>query len=162
MITVTRRYRFSASHRLHLRSLSNEANQQLYGKCNNPFGHGHDYVLEVTCEGRVNERTGLLLDGAQLDRLVEEQVLRAFAFRDLNHDVPEFSELVPTTENIAAVIVQRLRSKWPGTMGNAAHLLRVHVQETDRNGFEILLGSLPNASETESAGPMESERVSNA
>lgn len=162
MIAVTRRYRFSASHRLHLLSLSNEANRQLYGKCNNPFGHGHDYVLEVTCDGSVDERTGLLLDGTQLDRLVEEEVLRSFAFRDLNHDVPEFSQLVPTTENIAAVIVQRLRSKWRESMGSAVRLLRVHVQETDRNGFEILVESPPTASPTQSAGGTKSERVSNA
>lgn len=141
MITITSRYRFSASHRLHLPALTEEANEALYGKCNNPYGHGHDYVLEVTCTGTLNAETGLLIDKSKLDGFVEERVLRAFAFRNLNRDVPEFVEKVPTTENIAAVIVRRLQDGWPDALGANIHLARVHVQETDRNGFEILVAA---------------------
>ena len=139
MITLTRRYRFSASHRLHLSSLGETENEELYGKCNNPFGHGHDYVLEVTCTGLVDAVSGLLVQQQLLDRLVSEQVLRAFASRNLNLDVPEFTALVPTTENIAIVISNRLDVAWRKAFGDQLQLTRVHIQETDRNGFELHL-----------------------
>ncbi|MDQ2777686.1 MAG: 6-carboxytetrahydropterin synthase [Acidobacteriota bacterium] len=139
MISITRRYRFSASHRLHTAELSGAENAQLYGKCNNPFGHGHDYILEVTATGPVNAASGLILPIAKLDRLVDEQVLRMFASRNINLDVPQFQALVPTTENIAGVIAQLIQGAWDSYIGDpAVNLIRVHVQETDRNGFEIL------------------------
>lgn len=141
MITLTRRYRFSASHRLHSPHLSDAENARIYGKCNHPFGHGHDYRLEVTAAGEIDEATGRLLPVAALDRLIEEQVLRRFAFRNMNLDVPEFSELVPTTENLALVIADLLERHWSAYLeGRVARLYRVHIQETDRNGFELLLG----------------------
>jgi 6-pyruvoyltetrahydropterin/6-carboxytetrahydropterin synthase len=141
MITVTRRYRFSASHRLHSSRLSGAENQRLYGKCNNPFGHGHDYVLGVTASGAVDPITGLILDRAKLDRLVKEKILGVFASRNLNLDVPEFASMVPTTENIALVIAEILERFWNFYLGREtrARLCRVHLQETERNGFEILL-----------------------
>ncbi len=142
MISITRRYRFSASHRLHAAELSGAENAQLYGKCNNPFGHGHDYILEVTATGPVNPASGLILPVAKLDRLVDEQVLRLFASRNINLDVPQFKALVPTTENIAGVIAQLIGAAWDSYIGDpAVHFIRVHVQETDRNGFEILTAS---------------------
>lgn len=147
MTTLTRLYRFSASHRLHSPELSDDDNAQLYGKCNNPFGHGHDYVLEVSVVGTVDPRTGFVVSRDKLDRLVEEQVLRLFASRNLNLDVPQFASLVPTTENIVLVITDLLAQHWRAYLGDiAARLDRVHIQETGRNGFEILLGTKENRS----------------
>lgn len=140
MIAVTRRYRFSASHRLHAASLSGEENARLYGKCNHPFGHGHDYRLEVTMGGQVDPLTGLLLPVAVLDHLVQRRVLSLFASRNINLDVPCFAELVPTTENIVTVIAQLLQDSWDESIGSRASLRRVYVQETGRNTFEILVG----------------------
>jgi 6-pyruvoyltetrahydropterin/6-carboxytetrahydropterin synthase len=146
MTTLTRRYRFSASHRLHSSRLSAAENQRVYGKCNNPFGHGHDYILEVTAAGPLDPATGLILSRSALDGLVEEKILRVFANRNLNLDVPEFQSLVPTTENIALVIARILEQNWNAHLGDAtaARLRRVHLQETDRNGFEVLLPAVPH------------------
>jgi 6-pyruvoyltetrahydropterin/6-carboxytetrahydropterin synthase len=140
MTTLTRRYRFSASHRLHSAALSGNENDRIYGKCNNPFGHGHDYVLEVTASGVVDPSTGRLLRIAVLDRLVEEKILRRFSNRNLNLDLPEFARLVPTTENLAITIAKLLEEHWPTYLaGSSARLSRVHIQETDRNSFEVCL-----------------------
>jgi 6-pyruvoyltetrahydropterin/6-carboxytetrahydropterin synthase len=138
MKMVTRVYRFSASHRLHSAQLSLSENQRIFGKCNNPYGHGHDYVLEVSVRGEVDLETGLIIPISQLDRLVTQTVLSVFAHRNINTDVPDFSELIPTTENIALVITRTLQSNWPSFKGNGtAELYRVHIQETARNGFEV-------------------------
>ncbi|MBV9762973.1 MAG: 6-carboxytetrahydropterin synthase [Acidobacteriaceae bacterium] len=143
MTSLTRRYRFSASHRLHSEALSAADNQRLYGKCNNPHGHGHDYILEVTATGRVGEANGLILSRRRLDRLVEDKILCCFANRNLNADAPDFAQLVPTTENLALVITRLLKESWAdyvaGSDGACSHLSRVHIQETGRNGFEVLI-----------------------
>jgi 6-pyruvoyltetrahydropterin/6-carboxytetrahydropterin synthase len=154
--TLTRLYRFSASHRLHSAALSEAENERVYGKCNNPFGHGHDYVLEVTAIGPVDPETGLILPLRALDRLVEEKALRIFANRNLNLDVPEFAEIVPTSENVALVITRLLEQNWNAYLDRTpARLLRIHVQETNRNGFEVLLPALQRPSAT----GLESERL---
>lgn len=156
MTILARRYRFSASHRLHASDLSAIENARLYGKCNNPFGHGHDYVLEVSVTGPVDAYTGLIVPVSKLDRLVEEQILRLFASRNLNLDVPQFANVVPTTENIALVVMDLLQRHWDDYLaGTNAQLYRVHIQETDRNNFEVLAGArgkdrLPRIQETES------------
>lgn len=154
MSTLTRRYRFSASHRLHSPLLSDEENQRLYCKCNNPHGHGHDYILEVTADGPIDPTSGLILSRAALDRLVGEKILRVFANRNLNLDLREFHSLVPTTENVALVVAQILSQNWNTYLPASSRLRRVHLQETDRNGFELLLPvsrhSSPSHSETES------------
>jgi 6-pyruvoyltetrahydropterin/6-carboxytetrahydropterin synthase len=140
MTTVTRCYHFSASHRLHCDQLSPAENARIFGKCNNPFGHGHDYTLEVTVAGSVDAETGLILAVADLDHLVSEQILSVFASRNINVEVAQFATLVPTTENIAAVIADTLQRKWSDYLGDStARLVRVHVQETARNGFEVLI-----------------------
>jgi 6-pyruvoyltetrahydropterin/6-carboxytetrahydropterin synthase len=152
MTSITRVYRFSASHRLHSPELSEAENRRLYGKCNNPFGHGHDYILEVTATGHVDSFTGRILPVATLDRLVDEQILRRFTHRTLNLDLPEFATLVPTTENIALAIAAILEQNWPAYCnGSPARLSRVHIQETDRNGFEVLIPApaQPHAPQTE-------------
>src|SRR5437588_10012974 len=99
MMSVTRRYLFSASHRLHLSDLSEAENEQLYGKCNNPFGHGHNYVLDVTADGPADPVTGQIVMRHELDRLVREQVLNVFEYKNLNLDLQQFQNSVPTTEN---------------------------------------------------------------
>ena len=92
MIRLTRRYRWPASHRLHSDALSEEQNWKLYGKCNNPYGHGHDYVLEVSVTGEVDARTGQVARRETLDALVESSVLNDFAHKNLNQDVPDFAD----------------------------------------------------------------------
>ncbi|MGA2325070.1 MAG: 6-carboxytetrahydropterin synthase [Bryobacteraceae bacterium] len=138
MIRLTRRYRFSASHRLHARQLSEAENRELYGKCSNPYGHGHDYLLEVGVRGPVEERSGQVADVSALDRLVGCEVIRAFDHRNLNQDVPEFASLVPTTENLALEVERRLRRNWSAVFpGEWPRLDRIRIRETKRNIFEI-------------------------
>lgn len=135
---LTRRYRFSASHRLHSHLLSQAENQRVYGKCNNPFGHGHDYLLEVRVRGPLDEVTGRIVDLGKLDGLVAEQVLSAFEHRDLNAEVEAFRDMPPTTENLAAVIRQRLRSRWAQTFAeDGPQLDRIRIEETKRNSIEL-------------------------
>jgi 6-pyruvoyltetrahydropterin/6-carboxytetrahydropterin synthase len=139
---LTRRYHFSASHRLHTPALSDAENERVFGKCNNPYGHGHNYQLEVTAHGTVDPETGLVLDVRQLDRFVSDRVLSRFANRNINMDLPEFAQLIPTTENIAIVIGKALADGWTAEFGAAgAKLIRIHVQETDRNGFDLVIGA---------------------
>ena len=136
---VTRRYRFAASHRLHLADLSEEANRDLYGKCNNPFGHGHDYILEVTVAGPLDSVTGLVIPVPVLDKLVSEQVLQDFDHRYFNVDVSDFADLVPTSENIIRVIESRLRERWKAAFpGTWPRLDKIRLQETKRNSFELM------------------------
>ncbi len=140
-LKLTRRYRFSASHRLHARELSQAENAQLYGKCNNPYGHGHDYVLSVTVAGEVDAVSGVLVPLRELDELVESKVIKLFNNRNINVDVPQFKDVVPTTENLAAVIAGLIEAGWRDVFGRfGARLDRIHIQETDRNGFEVVLG----------------------
>jgi 6-pyruvoyltetrahydropterin/6-carboxytetrahydropterin synthase len=131
-VRLTRRYRFAASHRLHAAALTEEENRRLYGKCNNPYGHGHNYVLEVTLEGPV-DKSGQVAHRAALDRLIQTYVLDRMDHTDLNADVPEFAGSVPTTENLASVIEKSLRAHW--TL--PARLARLRISETDRNAFEL-------------------------
>ena len=130
-MTLTRRYRFSASHRLDTSALSAEENRRLYGKCNNPFGHGHDYVLDVTLAGAPDD-SGQIAGREALDALVRERVLTRFDHRNLNVDVAELRGVVPTTESLAAAIGRMLGNEWP----LPAKLDRVRISETDRNTFE--------------------------
>jgi len=131
-VKLTRRYRFSASHRLATPALSDEENRQLYGKCNNPFGHGHDYVLDVTVEG-APDKNGLVVERQALDQVVRSRVLDQLDHRNLNVDVPAMASVVPTTENLASAIRTSLERDWP----LEARLSRVRISETDRNIFEL-------------------------
>jgi 6-pyruvoyltetrahydropterin/6-carboxytetrahydropterin synthase len=130
---VTRVYRFSASHRLHSQSLSPEQNETLYGKCNNPHGHGHDYAIHIAVVGEPDSQTGRVVDIGALDRYVHERLLRLYDHADLNIDVPGF-EGVPTTENLVFDSEKRLRSEWPF---EGVFLDGVFIQETDRNSVEL-------------------------
>lgn len=125
-----RRYHFSASHRLHSPQLSEEENCRLYGKCYNPFGHGHNYALEVLVSGAVDPATGMIANLVDLDGFVEREVLEPFDHKSLNEDVAAFRSVVPTTENLCIEIFRRLQV-FPN-----AKLERIRVQETSNNSFE--------------------------
>ncbi len=129
-IELGRRYRFAASHRLHSDALSAEENARVYGKCNNPYGHGHNYVVEICVSGTPDPATGMIVNLADLDGFVEREVIEAFDHKSLNEDVPAFSGKVPTTENVCREIYQRLKH-FP-----KAKLERVRVEETSNNAFE--------------------------
>lgn len=130
-ILLTRRYRFSASHRLHSHRFTEEQNRELYGKCSNPHGHGHNYIVEVTVGGPVNPATGMIANLGELDPFVEREVIEPFDQKYLNEEIPEFRELVPTTENLCREIYRRLKPF------KAARLERVRVEETSNNSFEF-------------------------
>jgi 6-pyruvoyltetrahydropterin/6-carboxytetrahydropterin synthase len=134
-VTLTRRYSFSASHRLHSDEMSEAENQSLYGKCNNPYGHGHNYVVEVTLAGAVDPATGMIANLVDLDEYVQKQVLADFDHRYMNEEIPAFKTLVPTTENLCIEIYNRLK----GFTG--AKLDRVRIEETSRNSFEYSGGA---------------------
>jgi len=135
---VTRRYRFAASHRLHSAALSEDENREVYGKCSNPYGHGHDYVLDVTAIGPVNPSSGQVVHVPTLDGLVSEQVLRDFDHRYLNVDLGEFKTEVATSENILRVIEDRLNARWRNAFpGEWPRLEGIRLRETKRNVFEL-------------------------
>ena len=125
-----RRFRFSASHRLHSEQMSDKENWVTYGKCNNPNGHGHNYVLEVTVSGEV-DKNGMVCNLVDLDDCVQRQVVTRFDLENLNMR-EEFANVVPTTENLCTVIYEILKRNF-----TQAHLERVRLEETMMNSFEI-------------------------
>lgn len=127
---ITRRYKFAAMHRLHSDQLSEADNWKAFGKCNNPNGHGHNYVVLVTVKGSIQERTGSAADVEALDRTVHETVVARFDHRDLNGD-PAFADKTTTGENLAVLIWDLLVDRIPG-----ARLVKVGVIETRDNYFE--------------------------
>jgi 6-pyruvoyltetrahydropterin/6-carboxytetrahydropterin synthase len=127
---LTRRYHFSASHRLHSAEMSIDENRATYGKCNNPYGHGHNYVLEVTVSGPVDERTGMVCNLVDLDGFVEREVRSRYHLENLN-TLQEFAHTVPTTENLCVGIFQILQRGF-----RFAHLEKVRIEETMMNSFE--------------------------
>jgi 6-pyruvoyltetrahydropterin/6-carboxytetrahydropterin synthase len=138
VIEVTRKYRFSASHRLHAPELGDAENRELYGKCNNPFGHGHNYEIAVTVRGQVEPRSGRVVDQEALDGLVRQQVLEPFEHRNLNEEVEAFRAVVPTSENLGREVVRRLKQNWRAVFpANGPRLERVAIAETSRNAFEV-------------------------
>lgn len=130
-LSLTRRYRFAASHRLYSAAFSEEENKRLYGKCGNPYGHGHNYVVEVTVTGPVDPTTGMVANLNELDPFVAHAVLEPFDQKYLNEDVGQFRDIVPTTENVCREIYRRLRS-FP-----SARLEKVRIEETANNSFEF-------------------------
>jgi 6-pyruvoyltetrahydropterin/6-carboxytetrahydropterin synthase len=138
MFHVTRRYAFSASHRLDSPSLPPEENRRIYGKCNNPYGHGHNYVVEVSARGPLDPASERAVDTAALDRLVAREVLASMDHRNLNTEVPAFGQAVPTSENLAAEICRRLKHHWRGVFpGEWPRLEKVRIAETARNIYEV-------------------------
>ncbi|HUA96856.1 MAG TPA: 6-carboxytetrahydropterin synthase [Terracidiphilus sp.] len=125
-----RRYMLSASHRLHADALTNEENCAAYGKCNNPHGHGHNYFVEVLAGGLVDPETGMVINLAMLDAVMQTKVLNRFDHANLNHD-PLFANRVPTTENLTKAVLELLS----GSLG-PAELVHVRIEETENNFFE--------------------------
>jgi 6-pyruvoyltetrahydropterin/6-carboxytetrahydropterin synthase len=132
---LTRRYMFSASHRLHADTMSESENAATYGKCNNPYGHGHNYALEVTVSGPVDDATGMVCNLADLDGFVQSEILQRFDLENLNTR-PEFSETVPTTENLCITAYDILQRGF-----TQAHLDKVRIEETMMNSFEYAGGA---------------------
>jgi 6-pyruvoyltetrahydropterin/6-carboxytetrahydropterin synthase len=123
-VYLTRKCEFSASHHYHNPAFSEEENRRTFGKCNNPNGHGHNYTLEVTVKGEVDATTGFVVDLKQLKEIMNREVVDAMDHRYLNHEVPEFQSQIPTTENIAIAVWQRLEGKL-----KVAKLHRVRLHE---------------------------------
>lgn len=132
---LTRRYMFSASHRLHCDDMSDGENRATYGKCNNAHGHGHNYFVEVTVSGQVDARTGMVCNLVDLDDCVRAEVLEHFDHENLNA-LPEFAGIVPTTENLCEEIYKILKRRF-----RAAHLEKVRLEETMMNSFEYAGGA---------------------
>ena len=129
-ISLSRKYTFAASHRLHSSAFSDAENQRLYGKCNNPYGHGHNYTLEVTLTGPVDPQTGMIANLADLDAFVKSRVIDDFDHRSINDEIPAFRKAIPTTENLCKEIYERLRD-FPH-----ARVERIRIEETSKNSFE--------------------------
>jgi 6-pyruvoyltetrahydropterin/6-carboxytetrahydropterin synthase len=129
-VYLTRRYLFVASHRLHNAALSDAANRETYGKCNNPHGHGHNYFLEVTVSGSIAPETGMVCDLGELDSVISREILDRFDHQNLN-ELPEFSTVIPTTENLA-IQVQQILNRVP----LPTHLENIRIEETANNSFE--------------------------
>ena len=127
---LTRRYLVSASHRLHSDLLSLAENRAIYGKCNNPHGHGHNYTVEVTVSGPVDPATGMVCNLVDLDGFVHREIVERFDHQNLN-TLPEFAQQVPTTENLCMVVYDILRRGF-----RSAHLEKVRIEETMMNSFE--------------------------
>ena len=134
---LTRRYHFSSSHRLHSAEMSTAENFATYGKCNNPHGHGHNYTLEVTVSGPVDQGTGMVCNLVDLDSFVEREVLSRYHLENLNM-LQEFAQQVPTTENLSVEIFEILQRGF-----HEAHLERVRLEETMMNSFEYAGASEP-------------------
>ncbi|MDE3841042.1 6-pyruvoyl tetrahydropterin synthase (plasmid) [Bacillus methanolicus] len=129
MVRLTRKYHFCTAHRLHSELLSEEENMALFGKCNNPYGHGHNYYLEVTVSGKPDPVTGMIVDIANMDHIVDEVILQKFDHKNLNLDTEEFKNLNPTSENLAIVVWDLLSKK-------LSNLYKIGLYETEKNYFE--------------------------
>jgi len=139
MVYVTRRYRFSAGHRLHNDGFTAEDNRRVYGKCNNPHGHGHNYLLEVTVAGAIDPATGMVLDLVTLDGIVGERVIDKLDHKNLNLDMENFRTQVPTTENLCLEIYKLLRKPLEEAGAERGlRLERVGLEETSLNSFEYI------------------------
>ncbi len=150
VVRITTLAHFSAAHRLHNEARDEAWNRAVFGKCNNPFSHGHTYGVEVTVEGRIDPERGWVLDFADLRRIVAEKVVRKCDLRNLNTDVPFLAGVNPTAENIAVRIWEQLEGQFA-----PAHLVRIVVHETERNAV-VYTG--PGSGEPVSQGPPRSSR----
>jgi len=131
---LTRRYWFSASHRLHCEDMTAEENQAVYGKCNNRWGHGHNYALEVTVAGAVDAKTGMVCNLADLDEFVNQNILERLDHQNLN-TLREFQGIVPTTENLCVAVYNILDRGF-----TPAQIEKIRVEETMFNSFEYAGG----------------------
>ena len=149
MVYLTRKAEFSASHYYHSPEFSPEENRRIFGKCNNPNGHGHNYTLEVTVKGEVDPRSGFVVDLKQLKEIMHREVLDAMDHRFLNKEVPEFVTKIPTTENIAIAVWQRLQpaspaaavTRWRSSWSGSWSAGRMPASSTPYAPPDVLLGS---------------------
>ncbi|XP_046888291.1 6-pyruvoyl tetrahydrobiopterin synthase [Hypomesus transpacificus] len=125
---ITRVQSFSACHRLHSKCLSDEDNKRVFGKCNNPNGHGHNYKVEVTVRGKIDRHTGMVMNLTDLKKYIEEVIMIPLDHKNLDRDVPYFSDVVSTTENVAVFIWDSLCTVIPDGL-----LYEVKIHETDKN-----------------------------
>ena len=131
-VAITRKEHFNTAHRLHTALWSNEKNVEMFGKCNNPNFHGHNYELEVKVIGYIDEETGYVIDTKKLSDIIKTLVLDRFDHKNLNLDVMEFKELNPTTENLVIVIYNILRAQI-----KEQYELKIKLYETPRNFVEF-------------------------
>ena len=127
-VTVHRKAHFNAAHRLFREDWSDQKNEEVYGKCNNPNFHGHNYDLIVSVTGEVDAETGYVIDMKRLKNIIKIEVEDSFDHKNLNLDIPEFKELIPTAENISVVIWNKIRKHIPEDKS-----LEVTLYETARN-----------------------------
>lgn len=135
-IRITRVVTFSAAHRYHSGALSPEENARVFGKCNRPHGHGHNYRLEVTVGGRVDPVTGMVMNLAELDRILRAEVIERLDHSFLNHDVEHFAHVVPTCENIVLWLRDQLE---PVLSGIDIRLRKIRLHESDTLSAELVL-----------------------
>ncbi len=139
-VNLSRRFRFSASHRLHVGHLTDERNRDLFGKCNNPFGHGHNYTAQVTVAGAVNADTGMVVNLADLDAFAARELRDRFHCANLNED-PAFAQCVPSTENLCVElwrVFEQFTAGHPGLI-----LRRIRIEETNNNAFDFFGEGIP-------------------
>jgi 6-pyruvoyltetrahydropterin/6-carboxytetrahydropterin synthase len=134
-LLITRRFHFSASHRVYNPKLSDEENFKIYGKCSNPNGHGHNYIMDVTVSGSVDEKTGFVMDLSELKNLVQAEILEAVDHRNLNTDVDFMKDVMPTTENVARKFWKRIENK---INNSERKLYSIKLQETVNNSVEYM------------------------
>lgn len=137
---LSRRFRFSASHRLHVDHLGADQNRELFGKCNNPFGHGHNYTVQVTVAGPISPDTGMVVNLADLDSFAQRDLCSRFDFANLNED-PAFADCVPSTENLCLVLWRLFTQFTAGHPGLT--LRRLRIEETNNNAFDYFGDGTP-------------------
>lgn len=130
---LSRRYRFSASHRLHVPALDVEGNRELFGKCNNPFGHGHNYFVQITLAGPISPETGMVVNLGDLDEFAARELLEPFDLANLNEH-PSFKADVPSTENLCLVLWEIFARFTREQL--SPRLVRLRIEETDNNAFD--------------------------
>ncbi len=132
---LTRRYEFPASHRLHNEAMSEAENREVYGKCNNPHGHGHNYALEITVAGEIDQQTGMVCNLADLDGFVRREIIDTFDHSNLN-TLPAFRKRIPSTENLCREIYEALKRGF-----QSAEVDKIRIEETAKNSFEYAGGT---------------------
>jgi len=133
LVYITRKFHFSASHRVFNPALSDEENYKIFGKCSNPNGHGHNYVLDVTVAGEIDPQTGFVMDLTDLKHLVEKEIIEKVDHKNLNSDVDFMKNVLPSAENIAAKFWERVENKIDKSKGK---LISIKLQETVNNSVE--------------------------
>lgn len=136
MVYVTRKAHFNASHRLHNPNKSDEWNQRVFGKCNNPNWHGHNYIIDVTVAGEPHPDTGYVIDLGKLKSIINERIIEPCDHKNLNLEVPFLDNIIPSTENLCKAFFYELEDEIKQASDNNPKLYSVRLQETERNSAE--------------------------